>query len=66
MNECPILDIRIIELDKVDTFIEVGYQVTSNYWQKDDSESKSVIAFSKVKVANDLNYSPIISTVMNT
>ena len=66
MNECPILDIRIIELDKVGTFIEVGYQVTSNYWQKDYSELKSVIAFSKVKVANDLNYSPIISTVMNT
>ena len=71
-RECPILDIKVISVDKEQLWIDAGYETTPNtYPARGTGNSASKIAFSKEtsnrhKGQSGTSREPVISSVLNT
>ena len=71
-NECPILDIKVISVDKEQLWIDAGYETTRSTWPaRSAGNPETKIAFSKTtsnrsKGLSGISREPVISSVLNT
>ena len=66
---CPILDIVLIHRDDAHYYQVEGYSISAEGWPDlDNPESGPIyfLAFSKQKTRENVGYSPVISTTINT